>query len=326
MLDGWYCRSLANQGEENFVKDEQESEEEVTPPGTVKGRVPKPHAAGGAVGPSSSGLGPSGSVDPSSNDNVIDYKERYKNLKKKLKFLIYENEYFQDVLHTNQRRLLKVSKDRTFLLDRLLLYEKPAKDSSDSDATDSSDGEAEPHSVSLATPNTSIGMGTSAAGGGSTKETVRRKYKDKEGGATAQGSTGGAPRGRKRKIQTETPTQIHPAAKRQLMATVSPSPSATVSVQLQPQPQPQTQQPLPQKSPQQTVPKDVSVALSTAEITRQLQERRPMMSPECTSATVPATMLSDESPSKCYPHDSFPHLMEDDEVAAEECVPMEYTS
>ncbi|KAL7735065.1 hypothetical protein ACLKA6_005150 [Drosophila palustris] len=71
-----------------------------------------------------------------------------KNLKHKLTFLIYENEYFQDLLHTNQRRLLKVSRDRSFLIDRLLLYEKPDKDSSDkdssdSDATDSSNSGAE---------------------------------------------------------------------------------------------------------------------------------------------------------------------------------------
>ncbi|KAH8367155.1 hypothetical protein KR084_005007 [Drosophila pseudotakahashii] len=297
MLDGWYCRSLANQ-EEGAIKDEPPSDDEPAPP--ARDRVPA-LSRGPAPASSSSvsaGLG-LGAPD-------TDFKERYKNLKKKLKFLIYENEYFQDLLHTNQRRLLKVSRDRTFLLDRLLLYEKPAKDSSDTDATDSSD--SEPASTS------------GAAGGSQTsKDAIRRKHKDKGTpgipGVPPHMPTVGATRGRRRKILTGMmPANLGmqaAAAKRQLTATVSPS-----QQQLQ----------------LQTAPKEVvSPGLSQAEIARQLQERRPtpleLMSPE---ATVPTTMLSDESPSKCYPNESLQHLMEDDshshEVAAEECVPMEYTS
>ncbi|EDX06553.1 GD10763 [Drosophila simulans] len=252
MLDGWYCRSLANQ-EDGAIKDEPPSDDEPAQP--ARDRVP-PISRGAAPASSSS-------VSAGLGAGETDFKERYKNLKKKLKFLIYENEYFQDLLHTNQRRLLKVSRDRTFLLDRLLVYEKPAKDSSDSDATDSSD--SEPASTS------------GAAGGSQTsKDAIRRKHKDKG----APGIPG---------VPPHMPT---------------------------------------------TVPKEVWPVLSQAEIARQLQERRPtpleLMSPECTSATVPTTMLSDESPSKCYPNESLQHLMEDDshshEVAAEECVPMEYTS
>ncbi|XP_041563232.1 INO80 complex subunit E [Drosophila elegans] len=300
MLEGWYCRSLANQ-EEGAIKDEPPSDEEPPPP--ARDRVPA-NSRGAALASSSS-------VSAGLGANETDFKERYKTLKKKLKFLIYENEYFQDLLHTNQRRLLKVSRDRTFLLDRLLLYEKPAKDSSDTDATDSSD--SEPASTS------------GAAGGSQTpKDAIRRKHKDKGApgtpGVPPHMTTVGATRGRRRKVLTGMlPTNhgIHtaatPAPKRQLTATVSPS-----QQQLQ----------------LQTAPKDVSPGLSQAEIARQLQERRPtpleLMSPECTSATVPTTMLSDESPSKCYPNESLQHLMEDDshshEVAAEECVPMEYTS
>ncbi|XP_017053705.1 INO80 complex subunit E isoform X2 [Drosophila ficusphila] len=298
MLEGWYCRSLANQ-EEGAIKDEPPSDDEPTQP--ASDRVPA--ISRGGIPASSS------TVSAGLGANETDFKERYKNLKKKLKFLIYENEYFQDLLHTNQRRLLKVSRDRTFLLDRLLLYEKPAKDSSDSDATDSSD--SEPASTS------------GAAGGSQTpKDVMRRKHKDK-GAPGIQGvpphmPTVGATRGRRRKVLTGMIPSNHgiqaaPAAKRQLTATVSPS-----QQQLQ----------------LQSAPKDVSPGLSQAEIARQLQERRPtpleLMSPECTSATVPTTMLSDESPSKCYPNESLQHLMEDDshshEVAAEECVPMEYTS
>ncbi|KAH8288991.1 hypothetical protein KR054_004052 [Drosophila jambulina] len=306
MLEGWYCRSLANQGEAAIKDEPQQPESDDEPPPPARDRVQAiAHGAPLAGSSASAGMGIGGG-------SAVDYKERYKNLKKKLKFLIYENEYFQDLLHTNQRRLLKVSRDRTFLLDRLLMYEKPAKDSSDSDATDSSDSEPENASAS-----------TSGVTGGSQtpKETIRRKHKDK--GATGVPGmpphmpTVGATRGRRRKILTGMMPSNHgmqaAAAKRQLTATVSPS-----------------QQLQQQQIQLQAVPKEASPGLSTAEIARQLQERRPtpieLMSPECTSATVPTTMLSDESPSKCYPNETLQHLMEDDEVAAEECVPMEYTS
>lgn len=90
----------------------------------------------------------------------VDYKTQYITLKKKLKFLLYvstitfrlvtlqnskfisqENEFFQDALRSSQRRLLKVTRDRTFLLDRLLQYEKPENTSSESDFTESSEDE-----------------------------------------------------------------------------------------------------------------------------------------------------------------------------------------
>uniref|UniRef100_A0A8D8YBX4 INO80 complex subunit E n=1 Tax=Cacopsylla melanoneura TaxID=428564 RepID=A0A8D8YBX4_9HEMI len=78
----------------------------------------------------------------SSSDEYIDYKLQYKTLKKKLKALITENECFQNVLKTSQRKLLKASRDKSFLLDRLLEYEKPVySDSSDGEATESSDDE-----------------------------------------------------------------------------------------------------------------------------------------------------------------------------------------
>uniref|UniRef100_H2ZUG5 INO80 complex subunit E n=1 Tax=Latimeria chalumnae TaxID=7897 RepID=H2ZUG5_LATCH len=61
----------------------------------------------------------------------IDYKKKYKNLKRKLKFLVYEQECFQEQLRKAQRKLLKVSRDKSFLLDRLLQYEQVDDDSSD---------------------------------------------------------------------------------------------------------------------------------------------------------------------------------------------------
>ncbi|KAG7277922.1 hypothetical protein CRUP_004701, partial [Coryphaenoides rupestris] len=45
-------------------------------------------------------------------DVEVDYKRKYKNLKRKLKFLVYEQECFQEELRRSQRKLLKVSRDK----------------------------------------------------------------------------------------------------------------------------------------------------------------------------------------------------------------------
>lgn len=50
-----------------------------------------------------------------------------------------ENETFQQALRTAQKRLLAITRDRTFLLDRLLMHEKVEHSSSESDETESSD-------------------------------------------------------------------------------------------------------------------------------------------------------------------------------------------
>ena len=73
----------------------------------------------------------------------INYKKKYKTMKKKLRFIVFEQECFLEELRKSQRRLLKVSRDRSFLLDRLLQYEKIDGQSSDSDATASSDSETD---------------------------------------------------------------------------------------------------------------------------------------------------------------------------------------
>lgn len=57
-----------------------------------------------------------------------------------LRIIDQENEFFQDALRSSQRRLLKVTRDRSFLLDRLLQYEKPENSDSESeDDTESSE-------------------------------------------------------------------------------------------------------------------------------------------------------------------------------------------
>ncbi|XP_059809274.1 INO80 complex subunit E isoform X2 [Hypanus sabinus] len=68
-----------------------------------------------------------------------DYRRKYRNLKRKLKLLLYEQECFQLELRKAQRKFIKVSRDKSFLLDRLLEYENVNDDSSDSDATASSE-------------------------------------------------------------------------------------------------------------------------------------------------------------------------------------------
>ncbi|PRD26334.1 UNVERIFIED_CONTAM: Ino80e [Trichonephila clavipes] len=81
---------------------------------------------------------------PSSEPDSQNYHQKYLNLKRKLKVLLYENESFQEELKKAQRKLLKVSRDKSsFLLDRLLKYETVESSSSDSEATVSSDSDSE---------------------------------------------------------------------------------------------------------------------------------------------------------------------------------------
>ncbi|KAB0795074.1 hypothetical protein PPYR_11913 [Photinus pyralis] len=94
MLDGWYCRSMAN--EAAAAEEEEQANEESK------------------------------------------CKKQYKFLKRKFRHLIYENEAFRVALRAAQKRLLTVTRDRNFLLDRLLQHEK-IDSSSESDETESSD-------------------------------------------------------------------------------------------------------------------------------------------------------------------------------------------
>nr|XP_053637878.1 dentin sialophosphoprotein-like isoform X2 [Cherax quadricarinatus] len=82
-------------------------------------------------------------VMPVQADGPEDYKAKYKTLKRKLKLLIYENECFQEELRKAQRALLRVRRDKSFLLDRLLQYQRGPDSSSDSDQTEESDTETD---------------------------------------------------------------------------------------------------------------------------------------------------------------------------------------
>ncbi|KAK3596268.1 hypothetical protein CHS0354_038886 [Potamilus streckersoni] len=144
-------------------------------------------------------------------EHQIDYKQKYKALKKKLKFLVYEQECFLEELRRAQRRLLKVSRDRSFLLDRLLGYEKINESSEDSDATASSDSEGEGHKDgsgvrrkkgSSATPSgldpsslhiglgfAGLGQGHSLLGPPKKKQKIGMKKTNKPHGKTQKGGT-----------------------------------------------------------------------------------------------------------------------------------------
>lgn len=76
MLEGWYCRSLASQKTKpnKTEREHQESEDE---------HIQNKESAAVSRGLPAS-LGPT-----STAHSTIDYKERYRNMKRKLKFLIY---------------------------------------------------------------------------------------------------------------------------------------------------------------------------------------------------------------------------------------------
>ncbi|XP_039293090.1 INO80 complex subunit E [Nilaparvata lugens] len=115
--------------------------------------------------------------DDDSQEETVNYKLQYKNLKRKLKFLIYENECFQQTLRSTQRRLLKASRDRSFLLDRLFALEKVEASSSEGEETESSDdgeilrSDAKRRKMDFG----SNSYGTSLSSGSSSKSSVKKK-------------------------------------------------------------------------------------------------------------------------------------------------------
>ncbi|KAF7636881.1 hypothetical protein Mgra_00003619 [Meloidogyne graminicola] len=69
------------------------------------------------------------------DSQTLSPKSKYRELKKKFKYLVYENEYYQEELRNLQRKLLKLSRDKNFLLDRLGQHENLSESSDDSDAS-----------------------------------------------------------------------------------------------------------------------------------------------------------------------------------------------
>lgn len=148
MLDGWYCRSINEQAQAQQQQQQQQLQEQ---PHSSS------HQAVATNRNSSDGEGGDTTDQTEDNDSDedvlpsrrnIDYKAQYNDLKKKLKYLLYENEFFQENLRTSQRRLLKITRDRSFLLDRLLQYEKVDVTSSEDEDTESSDDSSKADPVS----------------------------------------------------------------------------------------------------------------------------------------------------------------------------------
>ncbi|KAH7697439.1 coiled-coil domain containing 95-like protein [Aphelenchoides avenae] len=74
-------------------------------------------------------------AERSRDPNAPTPKQEYRELKRKFKYLVYENECYQEELRNLQRKLLKLSRDKNFLLDRLANYENASESSEDSDAS-----------------------------------------------------------------------------------------------------------------------------------------------------------------------------------------------
>jgi len=94
--------------------------------------------------PSSSSGTPHLQQQPIQPEQPPDFKMQYRQLKQQFKKLVYENECYQEELRSLQRKLLKLARDKNFLLDRLLQYEPVSSSDEDSDATLMSEDEQKP--------------------------------------------------------------------------------------------------------------------------------------------------------------------------------------
>ncbi|XP_066259401.1 uncharacterized protein [Euwallacea similis] len=69
------------------------------------------------------------------------FKKKYKVLKTRFQFVVYENESFQVSLRKIQKRLLQVTKDWSSLLNQLLKHEKLDHSTSESEETELSEND-----------------------------------------------------------------------------------------------------------------------------------------------------------------------------------------
>ncbi|XP_055523584.1 uncharacterized protein LOC129717595 [Wyeomyia smithii] len=142
MLDGWYCRSMneqALQQQQQHQRPQPQAHHSQAQQNRNNSLDADDLGAEDRDGGDSSGPDDDSDEEMLPRRHQINYKVQYNELKKKLKYLLYENEFFQENLRTSQRRLLKITQDRSFLLDRLLQYEKTDLTTSESEETESSD-------------------------------------------------------------------------------------------------------------------------------------------------------------------------------------------
>lgn len=129
MLEGWYCRTMNEEARQQSVLN---MTSETTP---EKNDAPEVECES---------TSPENDSDGALNNRNLNHAAFYCGLKHKMKRLINETAYLENKLRNSQRRLLKATRDRSFLLDRLLEYERPQLTSSDSDDSDSLVEERQP--------------------------------------------------------------------------------------------------------------------------------------------------------------------------------------
>ncbi|XP_015783939.1 INO80 complex subunit E isoform X3 [Tetranychus urticae] len=122
--------------------------------------------------------------EESESKSSHEQKQVYRDLKRKLKLLIYENEYYQEELRKYQKELLIINRDKNFLMDKLLQYENISTSSSDSDDTDSSESGIELRlERSSSSANRRRRLTSSNSETAATKPKVKRKRINSNGAA-----------------------------------------------------------------------------------------------------------------------------------------------
>ncbi|CAL4213772.1 unnamed protein product, partial [Meganyctiphanes norvegica] len=128
-----------------------------------------------------------------------DYRIEHKKLKRMVFLSIMENECFQEELRKAQRAVLRVRRDKSFLLDRLLQYQRGPDSSSDSEQTEESDLDNDTKIDNKRKRISVDGSNVSGSGGGSQGSTSKPSSKKKKpssgsgggSGASASSSSGG---------------------------------------------------------------------------------------------------------------------------------------
>lgn len=260
---------------------------------------------------------------------VVSYRQKYRNLKRKLKYLLYENECFQEELRKAQRKLLKVTRDKSFLLDQLLQYESIDSSSSDSDATLSSDSESElrvepppaakKKKLSLAPVETSSAhhlpsVSATAVPSVSPSCSIAIKTEIVPGpGPSGAASLGVLPTLAAKSVVLMPPgASLNPTAEKKKKVARTSKPAATVSAP----PQPLPKQLLAVGMPKRMVEVADALAvgrldghMTSEEVERHLEARQALrdLLPEKAPLTVPAELFSNEPPAELL--DSGPPLL-----------------
>ncbi|XP_011405381.1 PREDICTED: INO80 complex subunit E-like [Amphimedon queenslandica] len=148
------------------------------------------------------------------------YKHKYRELKRRLKYLVYENECFEADIRDARAKLLQISREKSFLLDHLMSHETVTiSDDSDIESTDySSDDESiklppsSHNSSGLPLTNTKSLRSTAAASDSAppTKQTTRMRGTARRGtqrgGATTRQTSSASKTSKTTKMTAKTAT------------------------------------------------------------------------------------------------------------------------